>query len=99
MVFNFSVILTDEEVKDFVAITFSESIREEQSFRKVTKSLYIFLTTPAEKKSNSCDNFMHRYNCKILNLFDPDLQMINTKPVIKNKLKELLSELENLKFR
>ena len=26
-------------------------------------------------------------------LFDPELQLINTKPVIKNKLKEFLSEL------
>ena len=38
-------ILTDEEVKDFVAINFSEyfkSVREKH-FRKVAKSLYIFL--------------------------------------------------------
>ena len=32
-------ILTDEEVKDFVAINFSESIKEEQNLRKVAKSL------------------------------------------------------------
>ena len=37
------------------------------------------------------------YNVEILSLFDPELQPINTKPVIKNKLKELLSELK--KFR
>ena len=30
----------------------------------------------------------------ILNLFDPELQLINTKLMIKNKLKELLSELK-----
>ena len=44
-------ILTDEEVKDFVAINFSEyfkSIREEQTLRKFGKSLYVFLTTPDE---------------------------------------------------
>ena len=38
-------ILNDEEVKDFVAINFSEyfkSIREEQNLRKVAKLLYIF---------------------------------------------------------
>ena len=43
--------LTDEKVKDFVAINFSEyfkSIREEQNLRKVAKSFYIFLTTPVE---------------------------------------------------
>ena len=43
--------------------------------------------------SNSFDNFVHDYNVKILNLFDPELQLINT----KNKLKELLNELK--KFR
>ena len=44
-------ILTDEEVKDFVAINFSEyfkSKREEQSPRKVAKLLFIFLTTRDE---------------------------------------------------
>ena len=46
-------ILSDEEVKDFVVITFSKnfkSIREEQNLRKTTKSLYIFLTTPNKVK-------------------------------------------------
>ena len=33
---------------------------------------------------------MHHYNAEILNLFDPELQMITTKPIIKNKLKEFL---------
>ena len=47
-------ILTDEEVKDFIAISFSEyfkSVREKQNLRKVFQSLYIFLTIPdkAEK--------------------------------------------------
>ena len=48
-------ILTDEEVKDFVAITFSEyskSIRQEKNLRKVAKLLYIFLTTPDELKTD-----------------------------------------------
>ena len=87
-------ILTDEQVKDFVAINFSEyfkSIREEQNLRKVAKSLYIFLTTPDEVEkyvqSNSSDNCVHHYNVEILNLFDPELQLIKTRPVIKNKLK------------
>ena len=26
---------------------------------------------------------MHHYNVEILNIFDPELQLINTKPVIK----------------
>ena len=87
-------ILTDEEVKDFVAINFSEyfkSIEKEQNLRKVAKSLYIFLTTP--------DNCINHYNVKILNLFDPELQLINTKPVIKSKLKQLLSKLKKFKVQ
>ena len=49
-------ILTDDEVKDFVAISFSEyfkstieklnsKLSEEQNLRKVDELLYIFLTT------------------------------------------------------
>ena len=97
-------ILTDEEVRDFIAINFSEyskSISEEQNLRTVTKSLYIFLTTPDEvekyMQSNFSGNFIHYYNVEILNLFDPELQLTNTKPVIKNKLNKLLSELEKFK--
>ena len=48
-------------------------------------------------QSNSSDNCAHRYDTKSLNIFDPELQLINTKLMIKNKLKELLSELK--KFR
>ena len=103
---NYLKILTDEEVKDFAAINFSEyfkSIREEQNLRKVGKSFYIFLTTPdkVEKymQSNSSGNCIHHYNVEILNLFDPVLQLLNTKPVIKNKLKELLIELKKFKVQ
>ena len=48
-------------------------------------------------ESNSSDNCIHLYNVEILNLFDPELQLINTKPIIKNKLKELLSKLKKFK--
>ena len=82
-------ILTDEEVKDFVAINFSEyfkSIREEENLRKVVKSLYIVQTTSDEVekyvKSNSSDNCIRPYNVEILNLFGPELQLSNTKPII-----------------
>ena len=99
-------ILTDEEVKNFVAINFSEyfkSLREEKNLRKVAKSLYIFLTTTDEVEkyvqSNSFDNCVHHYNVDILNVFDPELQMIITKPVIKNKLKELLNALKKFKVQ
>ena len=43
--------MTDEEVKEFVALNFSEcvkSTKEEQNLRKVATSFYIFLTTSAE---------------------------------------------------
>ena len=110
-------ILTDEEVKDFIAIHFSEhfkstreklysKLNEEQNLRIVGKSLYIFLVTPDEvekyanaMQSNSSDNCVHRYNIEILNRFDPALQLINTKPMIKNKLKKLLSELKKFKVQ
>ena len=99
-------ILTDEEVKDVVAINCSEyfkSVREEQNLRKAAKSFYIFVTVPdkVEKhvQSNSSDNCIHCYNVQIFNIFDPELQMINTKPMIKNKLKELLSEMRKFKVQ
>ena len=109
-------ILTDEEVKDFFAINFSEyfkyvreklysKLSEEQNHRKVADLFYIFLTTPDEVEKyveimqlNSSDKYVHCYDIEILNVFDPELQLINTKPMIKNKLKELLS-LKSLKFR
>ena len=66
-------------MKDFIAINFSgyfKPISQEQHFRKVAKSLYIFLATPdgLEKhvQSNSSDNCINHYNFDILNLFDPN---------------------------
>ena len=47
--------------------------------------------------SNSSDEYVHLYNLEIINLFYPELQLIHTKPMIKNKLKELLSELKEIK--
>ena len=92
---NYLEILTDKEVKTFVAINFSEyfkSNREEKNLRKLATSLYTFLKTHDEVEkyvqSSSSDNCVHHYNVDILNLFDPKLQLINTKPVIKNKLQE-----------
>ena len=64
---------------------------EEQNIRTVDELLYIFLTTTnkAEKyvevmESNSSNNCIHHRNIKILNLFDLELQLINTKQMIKN---------------
>ena len=87
-------ILTDEEVKDFVAMNFSEyfkSKRKQQNLWRAAKSLHILLTTPKEVEKyvqpNPSGNCEHRYNVEILNIFDSKLQMINAKPMIKNKLK------------
>ena len=81
-------------------------LNEEQNLRKVAKSLYVFLTIPDEvekyakmMQSNSSDNCVHRYNVDFFNLFDPELQLINTKPMIKNKLKELLTEFKKFKVQ
>ena len=41
-------------------------------------------------QSNSSDNSIHHYNIAIL---------VNTKPLIKNKLKELLSDLQKFKVQ
>ena len=50
-------------------------------------------------QSNSSDNCVHHYNIVIFNCFDPELQLINTKPKIKNKSKELVSELKKFKVQ
>ena len=66
--------------------------------------LYLFLRTSDDlqryvevMQSNSSGHCILRYNVEILNRFDPELQLINTKPMTKNKLKELLSELKKFK--
>ena len=80
--------MTDEELKDFVAINFSEyfkstkeklssKLNKKENVRKVAKFVYISLKTPNEVEnylqSNFADNCIHPYNAKILNLFDPEL--------------------------
>ena len=50
-------------------------------------------------QSNSSDNSIHFYNVEILNLFDPELQLINTKPKVENKLKESKSEFKKFKVQ
>ena len=67
-------------------------LNKEQNLRKVTKSLFIFLAAPDEVEkyakmiqSNSSDTSVNRHNIKNFNLFDLELQLINTKPMIKNK--------------
>ena len=45
------------------------------------------------------DNFIWDYNIKTLILFNPELQLINTKSIIKSKLKELLSDSKKFKLQ
>ena len=115
MVDDYLKILTDDEVKDFVAINFSEyfkptseklysKLSEEQNLRIISESRYVFLLTPNEvekyvemMQSNFFYSCVYYYTAEILHLFDPELQLINTKPMIKKTLKELLSELEKFK--
>ena len=78
---------------DLVVINFREFIKENQNLRSVAHSLYFFLTTPDEVQSSSSDNCTQQYDVRFLNLFEPELKLMNTKPVIKNKLKALLNEL------
>ena len=87
---NYLTILTDEEVKYFVAINITKyfrSIIEEQNYRNVVRLLCIYLVTTdkVEKhvQPNSSDNCIHCYKVEILNVFDPELQLINTKSMFK----------------
>ena len=87
-------------MKDFVSINFSKCFkytRKDQNLKKVTKSLYIFLTTPDEVEKSS-DNCVHHYNVENLDIFDPELQLINTKTVIKSKFKEFPGKLKKFKI-
>ena len=61
-----------------------QSIRE-KNHRKFVKSLTIFLTTSDEVENSKQTNSSHNcvYHVEILNLFDAELQLINTKPVLK----------------
>ena len=103
--------MTDEEVEDFVAVNLSEYFKstreklyfeknEENNLGKFAKPLYIFLSTSDKVEkyvpSNSSSNCLHFY-VETLNIFYAELQLIYTKSMIKNKFKELLSELKKLK--
>ena len=50
-------------------------------------------------QSSFYDSCAHVYNINILNLFATELILINTKSVIKNKLKDLLDELKKFKVQ
>ena len=95
---DFVVINFDEYFKPLQVKLYSK-LSVKQNLRKVAELLYIFLTTPGKVEksvemmfSKHFENCICHFNVKILNLFDPELQLINTKPMIKNKLKELLAK-------
>ena len=84
-------IFTDEEENNFPVVNFSDyfkTIREKQNLGKVAKSLYIFLTTPGEVEKYDQIILIIAYVTivEILTFFDPELQLVNTKPVLKIKL-------------
>ena len=41
-------------------------------------------------QSNSSDNCVHHLNFEIFYIFDPELQLFNIKPMIKNTLKKIV---------
>ena len=69
-------------------------LSEAQNQEKLGELRYIFITTldDTEKyvemmQSSSFDNSICHHNIIILNLFDPELQLIDIKHIIKSKLK------------
>ena len=95
---NYLKILTDEEVKDFVVISLSEyfkfsgeklhsKLTEETNFRKLMNFWQHLVKYSKIMQSKSSDKYAHRYSIEILNLFNVEIQLMNTKPMIKSKLK------------
>ena len=62
---------------------------------------YVQLVEKTETKirvqSSSSGDCLCCYNIKIMHIYDPELQLINTKHVIKNKLKDLFGDLRKFK--
>ena len=88
------VAINFSEYFKFTREKWHSKLSEEQNLRETAEWLYIFFTTPDEEQkyveimqSNSSDNCVHCYNIEVLNLFHPELQLINAQPMIKNKLK------------
>ena len=50
------------------------------------------------KQALACKYYAHTYNVEILNYFNPELELKNTKSAISNKLKDLKTELKEFKF-
>ena len=83
VVVNFSLCFNSTREKSY------SKLSEEQDLRKVAESFYIFLTTLDEVQKhakimqlNPSDKYVHCYNIEVFNIFEPELQLINTKPMI-----------------
>ena len=96
---DYSKILTDDEVKDFAVTTFGEyfksaneklysKLNKEQTLRKIAELPYMNCLMKLKNMLRWCNQvilIMLYVIIQILNLFDPGLQLINTKPIIKFK--------------
>ena len=103
--------MIDDEVKDFAAISFSEyfkstrgklysKLSKEQNLRKVSESLYIFITTPDERgkyaKMMQSSFLIIVYIAIVLRSW---IFLIRHCNWIKNNLKELLSGWKKFKVQ
>ena len=79
--------LTDEEVKDLVAINFSEYFKStnEKLHSNCILNMSLKQLDGVEKyvQSSSSDYYIHLYNAEILNLFDSELEHQDKESVIK----------------
>lgn len=71
----------------------------QQHLMKQKKYVESIEKTPGAKvimQASSSDKFMHIYNIDISNVYDLELQLISTKYVIRNKLKDSLDDFKKL---
>ena len=62
------------------------------------KTLLMKKNTKITKRSHAYKGYASTYNVELLNSFNPNLQFKNTEFAIRNKLKDLLTELRGFKF-
>ena len=95
--------LTDEEVKDLVAINFSEYFKstKEKLYSNCILNMSLKQLDGVEKyvQSSSSDNYIHLYNVEILNLFDSELEHQDTESVIKKELKSFSVKFKKCKVQ
>ena len=47
-------------------------------------------------QSKSSNKYVHHYDVEILNISDPEIQLINTKPMVKKKIKRIVKWVEKV---